>query len=90
MFLSTSSLIFPYFKGDPIVLYNELYPQIQGHKESLREIEFKGNKDSLREIIKIQRRVCLLQALGFASCLQFMFPVVLGNRFGGAEGVDIF
>ena len=37
--LVTSSLIFPSFKGDPTILYNELYPQIQGNKESLREIK---------------------------------------------------
>ena len=34
--LSTSSQIFLYLKGDPIILFNELYPQIQGNKESLR------------------------------------------------------
>ena len=37
--LSISSLIFPYFEGDPLILYNELYPQIQRNKESLREIK---------------------------------------------------
>ena len=34
--LSTSSQIFLYLKGDPIILYNKLYPQIQGNKDSLR------------------------------------------------------
>ena len=37
--LSTSSLTFPSFKGDPIIFNNELYPQIQGNKASLREIK---------------------------------------------------
>ena len=39
MVLLTSSLIFPYFKGDPIILYNTLYPQIQGNNEILRKIK---------------------------------------------------
>ena len=38
VFLSTPSLTFSPFIGDPLIFKNKLYPQIQGQKESLREI----------------------------------------------------